>query len=436
MGLVGVALLLLGLMVGWVVGLEDPVGIHLQITADPRFSARVMWSLPQTALRAVPPTSCIYGTDPSALDANVSALTSTYTAGGFKGALQQCELVNLQPATRYYYAIVANNVQFRTLHFTTAPELSAPIRAINWADMGIQNPTATSLHTQLAAANDVQNGSYTLIINAGDTSCALSPGTEARVFQFRLNAPHSPGVFGLLPHSCVVPRTDADDYNLEVLDIPNSWVLDRFCFYYSFDYGCVHFVSFSTEHDVSRGSEQWEFVVADLKRAQANRDKVPWIVAFTHHPFYCSSSTEPGRCGPEMDNFLEAFEDVFHQYGVDLFTSGHNHCYERSWPVYQKQPIKTLHRPNATVYVVNGAAGDIEGTQGGWTDNVDWRKDARTIRQAVSIRAAHINANQRSTRTYNLSFLSAPPLATKVLYRGHSDTALDRRVFTGRDEHT
>ena len=47
--------------------------------------------------------------------------------------------------------------------------------------------------------------------------------------------------------------------------------------------------------------------------------------------------------------------------------------YERTYPVYKRQPVKTFHQPNATVYVVNGAAGDIEGTQNAWTADVAWR---------------------------------------------------------------
>eukprot|EP00730_Choanoeca_flexa_P015335 TRINITY_DN7022_c0_g1_i3.p1 TRINITY_DN7022_c0_g1~~TRINITY_DN7022_c0_g1_i3.p1 ORF type:complete len:147 (+),score=31.38 TRINITY_DN7022_c0_g1_i3:392-832(+) len=49
------------------------------------------------------------------------------------------------------------------------------------------------------------------------------------------------------------------------------------------------------------------------------------------------------------------------------------YSYERTYPVYKRQPIKTYHQPNATVYVVNGAAGDIEGTQNDWKRDIDWR---------------------------------------------------------------
>jgi hypothetical protein len=185
----------------------------------------------------------------------------------------------------------------------------------------------------------------------------------------------------------VLQTSYADDYNAEIVDLPYAWVLDRYweeveasaanapmalCpgnhedqyafaahlnrtrmpsptlngepvrgplarFYYSFDYGCVHFLSISTEHDSSTGSEQWtvrhlarscgrkkpspphprwqgeengaesgcvttsrppvlQFVQQDLEAANRNRALVPWIVFFTHHPFYCSTQTEPGAC--------------------------------------------------------------------------------------------------------------------------------------------
>jgi hypothetical protein len=48
------------------------------------------------------------------------------------------------------------------------------------------------------------------------------------------------------------------------------------------------------------------------------------------------------------------------------------HRYERSWPVRNRVPIKTLHRPGAPVYVVEGAAGDVEGIISVVTD-VPWR---------------------------------------------------------------
>eukprot|EP00730_Choanoeca_flexa_P015336 TRINITY_DN7022_c0_g1_i4.p1 TRINITY_DN7022_c0_g1~~TRINITY_DN7022_c0_g1_i4.p1 ORF type:complete len:431 (+),score=109.33 TRINITY_DN7022_c0_g1_i4:23-1294(+) len=363
---------------------EAPNGVHLMAMQNLQQAVRVMWSLPTTSLDDAPASTCNWGLRSSSLTNSAPAKAYTYSAGGFKGTLYDCVMNTsaYPPSTRVYYTVGSADTRPVTLHYTTAPTIGSDVKVIHWADMGIQNPVATSSHVQAGAASDIQNNNYTLIINAGDTSYA-------------------------------------DDYNLDVPEVPNAWVLDRYWeevqgsagyapmalapgnhedqyhfaahlnrtrmpapinstgplerFYYSFDYGCVHFISFSTEHDVSKGSEQWQFVLADLKRAQANRDQVPWIVVFTHHPFYCTSILDPERCTTQMDHFLDAYEDMFHEYKVDVFTSGHNHCYERTYPVYKRQPIKTYHQPNATVYVVNGAAGDIEGTQNDWKRDIDWR---------------------------------------------------------------
>ena len=51
----------------------------------------------------------------------------------------------------------------------------------------------------------------------------------------------------------------------------------------SYDHGGVHFLGFSTEHNLSL---QVDFIREDLKAAAANRHNVPWIVAYGHRPVY------------------------------------------------------------------------------------------------------------------------------------------------------
>ncbi|RLN13476.1 putative inactive purple acid phosphatase 2 [Panicum miliaceum] len=54
--------------------------------------------------------------------------------------------------------------------------------------------------------------------------------------------------------------------------------------YYSFDAGVVHFVYMSTETDFTQGSDQYNFVKADLERV--NRSRTPFIVFQGHRPMY------------------------------------------------------------------------------------------------------------------------------------------------------
>jgi len=48
------------------------------------------------------------------------------------------------------------------------------------------------------------------------------------------------------------------------------------------------------------------------------------------------------------------------RYGVDFFINGHEHNYERSYPLYQNRSDRSNLNPKATIYIVSGAAGNSE----------------------------------------------------------------------------
>lgn len=53
------------------------------------------------------------------------------------------------------------------------------------------------------------------------------------------------------------------------------------------------------------------------------------------------------------------------EYKVDIVQTGHEHCYERTWPVHKNVPLftgsNTTHfvNPEAPIYVVQGTAGAL-----------------------------------------------------------------------------
>lgn len=49
---------------------------------------------------------------------------------------------------------------------------------------------------------------------------------------------------------------------------------------YGFDYGCIHFVMMSTEHNFTQGSVQYIYLVNHLKTV--NRTKTPWLIFSGH----------------------------------------------------------------------------------------------------------------------------------------------------------
>ena len=62
---------------------------------------------------------------------------------------------------------------------------------------------------------------------------------------------------------------------------------------YGFDYGNVHVVMMSTEHDFTANSEQLQFLDDHLKTV--NREKTPWLIFAGHRPMYVDSTYTKGR---------------------------------------------------------------------------------------------------------------------------------------------
>eukprot|EP01065_Artemidia_motanka_P019005 TRINITY_DN2242_c0_g1_i1.p1 TRINITY_DN2242_c0_g1~~TRINITY_DN2242_c0_g1_i1.p1 ORF type:complete len:772 (+),score=296.86 TRINITY_DN2242_c0_g1_i1:54-2318(+) len=186
--------------------------------------------------------------------------------------------------------------------------------------------------------------------------------------------------------------------------------------YFSADVGLVHIIALDLNlyygldpcGDSCR-KEQLTWLEADLKAANANREKVPWVAALSHFPLFCSGchgaesmplyygSEEAERFGngnrtaaaafsrdhPElMERFarqrpgkgLGAYADasindlypLFEKYSLDIYLAGHWHYYESMFPL-KKGPSSCLScavpvqkdfvQPNVTVHVTTGNGG-------------------------------------------------------------------------------
>lgn len=135
-------------------------------------------------------------------------------------------------------------------------------------------------------------------------------------------------------------------------EAPNNW-------FYSHDYGNVHFVSISTEvmfveaqHSQVRKQAKW--LENDLRNV--DRTKTPWVVVHGHRPMYCSCDADCGesarmvRTGGYVLHRKYGLEKIFHKYGVDLYLAGHEHNYERMFDVFEVSREPRL--PSATFCVL------------------------------------------------------------------------------------
>jgi predicted phosphodiesterase len=140
--------------------------------------------------------------------------------------------------------------------------------------------------------------------------------------------------------------------------------------YYSFDYHNVHFIAMDSMLPFAIDSPQYSFVRDDLISASQNPN-IKWIIVYFHHPMYTSPSKHPS------DILLrETYHPLFDQYGVDLVLQGHNHNYQRSYPItyggnsngnnddgslynptITSMNTKTYSDTRGQVYVIAGTAG-------------------------------------------------------------------------------
>jgi len=142
--------------------------------------------------------------------------------------------------------------------------------------------------------------------------------------------------------------------------------------FYSFDLGYAHFVGFSSEvyfNSYLSGimATQYEWLQSDLAKAVNNRANVPWIIAFAHRPQYCSNVDDMPDCSTDAEtlrtgiNGQFGIEALLLEYNVDIFFCGHEHSYERSFPVSRghinQQQNQTYLNPIFPIHILCGSAG-------------------------------------------------------------------------------
>ena len=142
-------------------------------------------------------------------------------------------------------------------------------------------------------------------------------------------------------------------------------------FWYSRIIPGVHMIFMSTEHDYEPGSVQYSWLEQELQ--SVDRSKTPFVIVYGHSPMYSSNSYH----GSEVE-LRTAVEQLYVDNGVDFVIAGHDHFYERTWPVSAEVVMDTgngfdrFARGEAPIHLVIGMAGrsayeDLDEPQPEWS---------------------------------------------------------------------
>uniref|UniRef100_A0A915DB86 Purple acid phosphatase n=1 Tax=Ditylenchus dipsaci TaxID=166011 RepID=A0A915DB86_9BILA len=269
-----------------------------------------------------------------------------------------------------------------------------------------------SVRMEVLNTLEAQDNDFDVILHVGDLAYNLD--TDEGKFGDEFMRQIEPAA-AYVPYMTVVGNHE-NAYNfshyVNRFTMPNS----EHNLFYSFDLGAAHFIAFSTEfyfywnYGFEQIAVQWEWLIKDLQKANANRKSVPWIITMGHRPMYCSTfdrddctfynslkanenrknvpwiitmghrpmycSDLQGDCEkyntiirtglPVVHAF--ALEKLFYEYGVDLELWAHEHTFERMYALYNRTVFNGTQQgspyvdPPAPVHIVTGSAGCQENT--------------------------------------------------------------------------
>lgn len=257
-----------------------------------------------------------------------------------------------------------------------------------YGDLGLVNDESLPY-----LSKDVEKDMYDVILHVGDISYDLYEENTKRGSDF-MNAIEN--VAARVPY-LTVPGNHEEKDNFSHYDARFSMIGDRHDprydqplaqrlnnHFWTADIGPVHLVMFSSEfyyytnYGWDQIERQFHFLEQDLKRANDNRSRRPWIIVMGHRPLYC---LKIGDSSCDLKNFERpdirqgihihndrrrprqyGLEDLFHKYGVDILVYGHEHYYARLLPIYNKvimngtDNANPYYNPNGPVHITTGSA--------------------------------------------------------------------------------
>lgn len=320
-----------------------PEQVHISWGEDPRTMVRVVWATPlPTATHTVE-----YGTNATL---NLRAAGKRVTYRQSSRPLHETTLAGLLPGTVYFYRVGDPKAGFsKTYSFRTAPAAVEDFVFTAFGDQGITEHSRKNVWNALK-----ERPAFHLLL--GDLAYANGL-TEIWDKYFRMIEPLASSV----PFMPTLGNHE-NESNPEAgghKGLGASAYLARLALpgvetHYAFDYAGVRFVCFNTERYSNKKQLDW----LEQTLAAARRDRnIRWLIVYHHVPLYSSVVKRPDR--PEL---IQRLQPLYDKYNVDLVLTGHNHIYEREFPMRGGRPV-TFDRAQyvqgaGTIYVTCGGGGD------------------------------------------------------------------------------
>ncbi|MCG2795967.1 MAG: fibronectin type III domain-containing protein, partial [Actinomycetia bacterium] len=326
---------------------EPPYHVHLSWQHDPHTTVTVTWHN-DTGLTGYAPV-VRYGTSPGVYTKTTAGASHSYS--GATVYVSDVELTGLTPDTRYYYRCGDATYGWSAeASFVTPPVVKKGFKFCAYGDSRddwwpLYENNDFSIWGDIASRVQAEDPLFSIF-----TADFVSDGTSESSWNqwFTKFEPLSKKSAFLSCHGNHEKYADA--------------FFDRFAFpenerWYSFDVSNVHFTCLDTglsDNEPALIDQQKAWLSSDLAAADARG--VDWKVVYFHRSPYATSTGHGNQ-----DDVIAGWVPIFDQYKVDVVFNGHNHYYERSYPMRGGVPITGsldyYWQPDGVVYVTAGCAG-------------------------------------------------------------------------------
>lgn len=358
----------------------------------------ILWTTPQPGSGAV--TIVGSGGESTTFAAAMQVFQPADTALSAAYYQYQADITGLQPGTSYSYCVIVDGQTLAwdpgQFNFTTpAP---GKFSFLSFGDSGADSPEQISLIQLMAAEPAV-----TKVIHLGDI--AYDSGTYAQ-FEANYFALYAP-LMSRLPFFTTPGNHDYETGNAApylagsaapVSNVPAE-DLGR---YYSFDWGDAHFVSVDSNLMLTAAeSRMLGWLDSDLGATGKF-----WKIVFLHHPPY-PTGTHLGD--PICAEVQRSVTSIMERHGVQLVLSGHEHGYERTFPLVGGQPVDS---GQSTTYVIAGGGGQFMEQVGSLPQTAFSVAAFNYLRVDVDGPQLALRATGLSGNTIDTVTLAPPPVIT------------------------
>ncbi len=317
----------------------QPTQVRIAFGDDPTSQMHITWQTQEP----IESPGVEYGTTPR-LGTRLSTNRRTYPYE--TGVIHHALLRDLKPDTRYYYKVGSEKEGFSKVYaFQTAPARPRDFLFTAFADHGTTPQSVRNTQNVLA-----HRPLFHFI--AGDLSYAngRQPIWDLYLTQLETLAAQIPTMVCFGNHE----NERIGDQRIGYIAAQTRFPMPNDPhYYYTFRIGNAQFVAFNSNEPNDQEQLRWlERTLTDIRRDSSVR----WLIVFMHHPPYGSTERRGNN-----ERVIRTFVPLMDRYRVDLVISGHDHLYERMYPMRGSEA--TLKEGNrypqgkGTVYVTCGGGG-------------------------------------------------------------------------------